>query len=249
MGYRLKNRGSWVRAAALALTVTGIHVHAQQGVTTLGIQMKPVFPVSYFDPSVTLERPNLQGKVTLDGGFAFGMTVRVGLTRMLSLETGLGQIQRRYSFSIANDTSGYADGSEVRYVGYELPLTLLVYLRLGERSYMNTALGFSADFYPGDVQRDVQEGRIYVFRNRWAQIGALGNIGVEYRTEKSGILYLGTAFHRPFNPMATADLTYYDIRRNFFPHVMRGSLSGSYLTVDLRYYFHEDPERMKRKKK
>ncbi len=232
----------------IAASVLGPMCCAQQGVTTLGIQLKPVFPVSYFDPSITLERENLNGKVTLDGGFAFGMSVRVGLTKMLSLETGLGQIQRRYSFSVANDTSGYAEASEVRYVGYELPLTLLVYLRLGERSYMNTALGFSADFYPGDAQRDIEEGRIYVYRNRWAQIGALGNIGFEYRTEKSGILYVGTTFHRPFNPMATADLTYYDVGRNFFPHVMRGSLSGSYLTVDLRYYFHEDPERISRKK-
>lgn len=223
--------------------------HAQQGVTTFGVQAKPVFPLSYFDPSISLEREHLRGTVTLDGGFAFGMNVRVGLTRMLSLETGLGQIQRRYSFSIANDTSGYAEGSEVRYVGYELPLVLLVYLRLGERSYMNTALGFSADFYPSDAQRDVQEGRIYVYRNRWVQAGVLGNIGVEYRTEKSGILYLGTTFHRPFNAMATADLTYYDIPRSFFPHVMRGALSGAYLTMDFRYYFHEDPERIRRKKK
>lgn len=221
---------------------------AQQGVTTFGIQVKPVFPVSYFDPSIQLQRPNLQGSVTLNGGYAFGMSVRVGLTRTISLETGLGQIQRRYSFSLANDTSGYSEGSDVKYVGYEIPITALVYIRLGQNTYMNAALGLSADFYPSDVQRDILEGRIYVFRNNWAQVGILGNIGVEYRTYKSGIFYLGATFHRPFNSMATAELTYYDVARNFFPYTMRGALNGSYLTVDLRYYFHEDPERIRRKR-
>lgn len=218
---------------------------AQQGVTTFGMQVKPVFPLPYFDPVVNLEQPHLTGKIELTGGFAFGMSVRVGLTKTISIETGLGQIKRRYSFSMANDTSGYSESSEVRYIGYELPINALVHIRLGEKTYMNTSLGFAADFYPSDVQQDIEEGRIYLFRKNWAQLAVLGNIGVEYRTYKSGIFYLGATFHRPFNTMAVADLTYYG--PNFFPYTMRGDLNGSYLTVDLRYYFHEDPERVRKK--
>ena len=96
---------------------------AQRGVTTFGLQVKPVFPLDYFDPITTMEREHLTGTVELTGGYAFGMSVRVGLTNTISLETGLGQIQRRYSFSMTNDTSGYTDGSDVRYVGYEIPVT------------------------------------------------------------------------------------------------------------------------------
>jgi hypothetical protein len=230
------------------MTCTG-PAWGQQGVTTFGLQVKPVFPVSYFDPAITLERPSLQGNVELTGGYAFGMSVRVGLTKSISLETGLGQIQRRYSFSLTNDTSGYSEGSDVKYIGYEVPISALVYIRLGEQTYMNAALGFSIDLYPSDVQRDIEEGRIYVFRNEWVQLGVIGNMGVEYRTYKSGIFYLGATFHRPFNTMATAELTYYDVDQSFFPYPMRGALNGSYLTVDLRYYFHEDPERMRTKRK
>lgn len=219
----------------------------QQGVTTFGIQLKPIFPLSYFDPTVELERPSLQSTIELTGGYAFGMSVRVGLTKAISLETGIGQIQRRYSFTVVNDTAGYSDGSDFKYVGYEIPVTALVYIRLGEETYMNAALGFSADFYPSDVQRDVEDGRIYVFRNRWAQLGVIGNMGVEYRTYKSGIFYLGATFHRPFGEMAIADVTYYN-RPSFFPYTVRGALNGSYLTVDLRYYFHEDPERMRNRR-
>ncbi len=217
---------------------------AQAGVTTFGIQVKPVFPVSYFDPRVELERPHFKGSIELNGGYAFGMSVRVGITNVISLETGLGQIQRRYSFTVTNDTSGYSGSGNVRYIGYELPISALVYIRLGEKTYMNTSLGVSADFYPSDVQRDIERGRIFMFRNRWIQMGVLGNLGVEYRTNKSGIFYLGATFHRPFNDLSTVDLTYYG--PNFFPYVVRGRLNGSYLTVDLRYYFHEDPAKRKR---
>ena len=242
---------SFLSRAALFVVVvccTAAVGNAQQGVTTVGFLVKPVFPLSYFDPLVQLERPSLKGTIELTGGYAFGMSVRVGLTKTISLETGLGQIQRRYSFSLANDTSGYAESGDVRYIGYELPVTALVYIRLGENTYMNTALGFSADFYPSDVQQDLEEGRIYLFRNNWVQLGVVGNLGVEYRTYKSGIFYLGATFHRPFTTMATADLTWYDRPAGFFPYPMRGALNGSYLTADLRYYFHEDPERVRKKK-
>ena len=95
--------------------------------------------------------------------------------------------------------------------------------------------------YRSDVQRDLEEGRIYRYYRNWIQAGVVGNLGVEYRTEKSGTFYLGATFHRPFNDMALAEFTYYG--PNFFPYSLSTMLDGSYLTVDLRYYFHEDPDR------
>ena len=229
-----------------ALLGTGAPLAAQQGVTTLGVSLKPVIPLSYVDPLVTVERPDLSGSVELTGGFAFGMAMRFGITNAISFEAGISQITRRYRFDLLNDTSGYADGDQVRFVGYEVPLTALVFIRLGERSYMNAALGLSIDAYPSDVQRDVDRGRIYVFRRNWAQIGVVGNLGVEYRTERSGIIYFGTTFHRPFNDMAVANLTYYG--PTFLNYDMAAPLNGGYFTVDLRYYFHEDPDRGKLRK-
>lgn len=222
-------------------------VRAQRGVTTFGIQLKPVLPLDFFDPLTTLQRPSLSGSVELTGGMAFGMSVRVGISDMFSLETGLGQITRRYTFGLANDTSGYAESSDIRFIGYELPVAGLVYIRLGEQLWMNTALGGSIDFYPSDVQRDIEEGRAYFYRYNWVQFAVLANLGVEYRTRKSGMFYLGATYHRTFSPIAVAELTYYT--RNFFPYTMRADLIGTYLTVDLRYYFHEDPDKTKLRKK
>ncbi len=228
---------------ALVWAVSG-RLSAQAGVTTFGVQVKPVVPLDFFDPVSTATRPSLTGTVELTGGYGFGMSVRVGISNTFSLETGIGQIQRRYRFGLVNDTSGYSETDNLRYIGYEVPVTGLVYIRLGQRSWMNAALGFSIDLYPSDAQRDIAKGRIYVFRTNWAQVGVLGNLGVEYRTEKSGIFYIGGTFHRPFNPMAQADLTYYYFGQPSFQYYTTSTtLSGSYLTVDLRYYFHEDPDR------
>jgi hypothetical protein len=236
-----------VLALLTVLALAPFTVIAQQGVTTLGIQTKPVIPLGFFNPVVSTEREHLTGRVSLTGGYAFGMSIRVGVTNTISFETGISQIQRNYRYALRNDTSGYADSAGFRYVGYEIPITALVYIRLGERMWMNAALGFSLDAYPSDVQKDVEEGRIFVFRSNWAQFSTLANLGVEYRTERSGYFYLGASFHRPFGAIAVADLTYYG--PTFLPYMMRTELDGGYLTLDLRYYFHEDPDRTRVRRK
>lgn len=234
-----------VRASLLfLLALLGLReARAQLGVTTFGVQVKPVIPFSFFEPVSNLQREHLTSSLELTGGFAFGMTVRTGITKAISFEVGIDQITRRYDFAIANDTNGYAEAGKLRFVGYEVPITLLVYIRLGERTWMNNALGASVDFYPGDVKKELQYAQAYYFRRNWAQVGVVGNIGVEYRTERSGYFYLGATFHRPFGEMAKADVTWLDRYTGYTPYRLSTYLSGSYLTVDLRYYFHEDPDK------
>lgn len=244
---------TWSRVRSFLAITLGMSLfgslQAQQGVTTFGLQVKPVFAMPYFDPLTELQRPSVKGAIELEGGMAFGMSVRVGLTRILSVETGIGQIKRRFSYSLTNDTAGFTEKGEIRFIGYEIPVTALAYIRTGERTYMNAAMGFSLDMYPSDARARLENTSIYMYRNRWAQFGVVGNLGWEYRTEKSGIFYIGATFHRPFGDMAIADLTYWDMTASFVPYPMRGALNGGYLTLDLRYYFHEDPTRVQRRKR
>ncbi len=221
---------------------------AQLGVTTFGLQVKPVIPFGFFDADKVFQQEHLDATLALDGGLAFGMVVRTGISKSISLEVGLDQITRRYDFTMSNDTAGYTDATSIRYVGFELPVTCLVYIRLGERTWMNNALGASVDFYPGDARRELANAQIYLFRRNWAQVGIVGNIGVEYRTEKSGYFYLGATFHRPFGDMAQADATWLDRYASYRPYRMTTGLSGSYLTLDLRYFFHEDPDKARMRK-
>ncbi len=220
---------------------------AQQGVTTLGLQVKPVVPLSFFDPRVEMQGGALRGSVELTGGFGFGMQVRHGFTRMLSLETGIHQVRRNYRWELLNDTVALDGSGRIRYVGYEVPVLLLVYIRLGERTWMNTALGASLDMYPSDAVTNTEDARAYLFRHDWLQLGAVGNIGFEFRTERSGYFYIGTTYHRAFDDMAMAELAYFDA--NSVGHAVVTGLSGSYLTMDLRYFFHEDPQRRAERRK
>ncbi len=213
---------------------------------TVGLQAKPVIPFTFFDPVTQLEVPPLNGTVELTGGFAFGMVVRAGITKSISLETGINQITRRFDVAFANDTNGYAIKDQLRLIGYEIPVLAMVYIRLGERSWMNNALGFSLDLYPSDAERAQEYSRVYMARRDWKQLGLVANIGVEYRTLKSGWFYLGATYHRPFGDIAQAELTWYD--RLNFGTVISAGIPGSYLTADLRYFFHNEPDKARRRK-
>lgn len=213
--------------------------------TTLGLMVKPVIPVPFFDPTSEVKPPFAKGTFELTGGLAFGMVVRAGITNSISLETGIDQINRNFDITLSNDTSGYTAKDRIRFVGYEIPVMGLVYIRLGQRTWMNNALGVSLDMYPSDAERVQSESRVYMARTGWARMGVVGNIGVEYRTQHSGWFYLGATYHRPFNDMAVAELTFYE--RDGFGHTSRASIGGAYLTFDLRYFFHGDPERARRR--
>lgn len=208
--------------------------------------MKPVIPFSFFDPVTKLDRPSLHGQLELNGGLAFGMVVRAGITKSISFETGIDQITRRYDLSLANDTTGYQATDQIRFVGYEVPALLMIYIRLGERSWMNNALGASIDLFPSDAERVQESSRVYLARTGWARLGVVGNVGVEYRTPHSGWIYLGATYHRPFGDLAVAEVTWYD--RNALPYTMKAGIGGSYLTLDLRYFFHGDPQGRPRKR-
>ncbi|MFZ1686814.1 MAG: hypothetical protein WAU70_05310 [Flavobacteriales bacterium] len=239
------------RWAPIAFAITlfngpTLSLRAQERVTTFGIQLKPVFPLGFFKPLTTFEDGALNGTVELTGGIAFGGLVRAGLTKSLSLEVGINQIQRRYDWSVSNDTSTIAGKGSVRWVGYEVPVQVLVYVRLGERSWMNNAIGFSADMYPSDVVETFEDTRTYWYRKSWLQAGVVANIGFEYRTLKSGYFYLGASYHRPFGDMAIAEHTW---RANAFEYSLRDGIVGTYLTFDVRYFFHEDPDKRGRRKK
>ena len=80
----------------------------------------------------------------------------------------------------------------------------------------------------------------------WIIPSLIANIGWEYRTDKSGYIYLGASYHRPFSHMAKEVILYNGNSR--FERVEL-NLSGNYITVDIRYFFHEDAEKKKRKVK
>ena len=218
-------------------------MQAQRNVTTVGLQFKPIFPVNFIGTGETVNT-NLDVDFTLGlkSGYAGGMVIRRGFTDLISLESGINYVKRKYSLKIQDQD--YSREADFRIVGYEVPVSLLVYIQLSEKLYMNVSMGGSLDMFASAVQTFDTNFNQVSFRNHVAQGAVIANIGWEYRTEKSGYLYVGASYHRPFDYIYLSRTEYVKPNKlptdpNAFSEV---ELLGNYLTIDFRYFFHEDPE-------
>lgn len=217
---------------------------------TVGFQLRPVVASRFLDAGeqtatdrifTTIIKPKL--------GYTFGMVMRRGFTSKLSLETGINYIRRNYHITAIDDSLGKRDETDFGMVSYEIPVQGLVYVRLGERFYMNNALGVSINWFASDVATVGIDNRFNQrsFLNRIIFNPALlTNIGFEYRTEKAGFFYLGASLHRPFIPIAKTRAQY-DLTSVKYENWV--DLTGAFLTVDLRYFFHEAPIKKKTQSK
>ncbi|MCI5057743.1 MAG: PorT family protein [Flavobacteriales bacterium] len=220
-----------------------ISLQAQEKVITVGIQMKPIIPNSFFRAELEkIDEPSYQitGKHLM--GYTAGMVIRRGLSKRWSLETGINFIRRNYRFNYSIDSILNGE-RKVRIVSYEVPLLALLYIRLSDKWYMNTAFGASTVFYPSDVGFDNLDIVADVLRRNWVQLGLNANVGYEYRTEEKGYFYAGISLHRPFNNIYRGFFTF---DTNNTPVQARSNLYGSYFTIDFRYFFHEDRTDRKR---
>jgi hypothetical protein len=222
---------------------------AQEGVLTFGVQFRPLVPNRFVDFSdLVVEGEGMNGVWSPELSLNFGGVVRYGITRAISIESGINVIRRRYTVFAVADDLGLNEGVVNRFDGYEIPIQALYYVRLGDKLWMNASGGISLDMYPSNTfstaqaQRDTTFYQIEQFtaRRSWLQIAVQANYGFEYRTKESGYFYLGASYHQPFSAMAISEsVIRWDggVRRSIT------ALSGAYFTFDFRYFFHEDPDR------
>jgi hypothetical protein len=216
-------------------------VFAQARVTTVGIQLKPIFPVDFLGTGSQSEVQNtVHFDLALKSGFSGGMFIRRGITDLIAIEGGINYVKRTYNFKISEGS--YSASSGFRMIGYEIPLSALIYIRLGEQLYMNVSMGASADMYASNVSVFDDYYRVYTVRKNTFQPAVIANVGWEYRTEKSGAFYIGSSFHRPFS---YEFVTRIDYKKPPVDETFYNSIGGSYLTVDFRYFFHEDAQKKK----
>lgn len=229
----------------LLVSISSISI-GQKNVTTFGIQYKPIVPnriIGTFEQDFSVDQ--LEAGIKQRIGNSFGMVIRRGITDMISFETGLVFTQRNFGLNFALSDSGLSDNGRVRLVAYEIPFQGLIYIRLGDQLYMNTSAGASFNYFPSDVRVELLQGFQQYFLQEGARLnriqGAmLANIGFEYRTKDKGYFYLGGSFNLPFAPIYTFAMSYENPPAKI---LSIDNVRGSYLTVDLRYYFHEKPDR------
>ena len=218
---------------------------AQMNVTTVGFQFKPIFSSSMFGTGpIDITENNIDYRILPKSGFSAGMLIRRGISSRISIEGGLSYVKRNYDLTITDGE--FSELSDFKIIGYELPITGLVYIPLSQRLYMNAAFGFSFDFFPSDISTRDSYFEHYGARTEWVIPGMIANLGWELRTEKSGYFYLGASYHQPFDDIYTSLISYEQFGKY---EDVSAQLKGNYLTLDVRYFFHEEPKETVKKKK
>lgn len=242
-------RGSFI----ILLVLSAIVARAQprgnndERLLTAGFQFRPIVSSKFLGAGETTTTDRIfTTTIKPKLGYSFGMIIRRGLTRTISFEGGINYFKRNYNLLVRDDSLNMEDKSDFGMVTYEIPLQMLIYVRLGERFYMNNSLGVSLNWFASDVatlgynQRISQ--RSYLHRVPFNP-SLLANIGFEYRTRKAGFFYLGASLDRPFYYFATTVVKYDLPGINDYQTVTR--LRAATLTLDVRYFFHEQPIKKK----
>ena len=241
------------RIVFILFCLSSIAVMAQKNVTTFGVQLKPVIPLSFIGTSEeTIIDNSTSFTLSPRSGYSFGMVARHGFTKMFSIESGINFTTRNFDLSIQDGS--FTGDSDIKFVTYDIPLLALLYVQLGDQLFMNAAFGASISFLPSDWETSDTYFRHSSFRTEWIIPSMLANVGFEYRTYDKGYFYLGASYHQPFRDFTTTNVGYYNEANNVnnidgYDAFANFNLDGSYLTLDLRYFFHEDPIRKTKRKK
>lgn len=245
--FLLKTATSFINTVFLTVFIICLHgfmLQAQENVVTVGFQFKPIIPLKYFyTEGADITQQGVRFQVQQKFGTSWGMSVRRGFTKIFSLESGISYVNRTYSLNIYDSVQVVNDRFHL--IAYEIPLQGLIYIRLSDKLFMNTALGISLDLFPSDIYTEDGNYKHYSQRKGWVLPGISANLGYEYRTEKTGYFYLGLSYHRPFYNMYTTAIEYNN--GNGTLETLNTYLAGNYLTIDFRYFFHEDPLKKKLK--
>lgn len=208
---------------------------AQKGMTTVGIQVKPIFPAGFPGTGkITNDVDGVHFETALSSGFSAGLVVRHNISKLIAFETGINYVKRKYSLLISDNN--FSSNSTYRIISYEIPLLIMFYSQISEKLYVNGALGPGIDMFVSNIRTYDEYFVNTAFRNHIFQPGITGNAGVEYRTENSGNFYIGASYHRPFSYIYLSRVIY---NGNTNGTGVLNELSGTYLTIDLRYFFPE----------
>lgn len=233
--------------ACLVLFVgTSFAVCAQESRTKVpsyfGLQFKPLIPGDFLGESTTtLQNGGFKAIYNQLFGYTFGAVTRIGLTELISFETGINQVQRNYRIDFSFADSSLASQMTFGMISYDIPLNGLIYIRLAEKLYMNASLGGAVVYNPSNVAKKIFPRGLNEFIHEGRRRSRVGfeinaNIGFEWRTEKSGFFYLGASGRIPVQPIfdIAAAWGHQSASNQIF---QVGEMNGTYLAFDVRYFF------------
>lgn len=207
-----------------------------------GIAIRPNFPTDFIGKrEVVLNENGFYSSLKQNAGFTAGASVRVGLTKLISIETGLNFTQRNFSLNSSIADSGLFFTDNLRFIEYDIPLNIFFNIQLAEQWFMNASLGGTVIMRPTSVGTVNQPNAKHRFihtgwlkkNNIWG-FGFNGNIGFELRTRNAGFFYLGGVVNVPITPIFTF-VAYH--KYNSFIQEHTEDLTNGYLSIEFKYFF------------
>ena len=221
----------------LSVFFSNTNNYSQSNLTTVGFQVKPILPINYFGiETVSVSDSFASIDISSKLGYCFGMLIRQGISKSFSFETGINYTRRNYNLEGSSPYQNSSDKGDFGFVSYEIPLQILVYIRLSEAIFMNASAGTGINCYASNVASKGENKFIDHFsKRRWINMSILSNLGFEYRTRDKGYYYLGVSLNKPISKITRTELRYY-YENNSSTTFEPIFLDGTYFTLDLRYF-------------
>ncbi|MBN2669321.1 MAG: outer membrane beta-barrel protein [Bacteroidales bacterium] len=219
-----------------------------------GLSISPVLAGNTLENNnYNFQSDTIAYSITHKISYSFGAEIRHYFTYRFALNSGIYYTKRNIQADFSSQHSpGYykpdtAYTENLKFVAFEIPLVASGYVRLGKDVYMSINGGFNLNFYPSDIKSGyvgMQRLPVKIFGKDYIninffQLGFTAGIGWEYRTKDDGYFYIGTTYQTRIRDMAY--LMFYEQdpvggnKGDFFT-----SVSGSYLSINFKYYFSAD---------
>jgi hypothetical protein len=204
-----------------------------------GLQFKPLTEGSFIGSSkLSIKNDTFQSDFNQKYGYSFGAIVRFPVWKNVFIETGLAQIQRNYQVNYTTLDSNFNTSKSLSFVSHDIPINALVFIKMSQKFYLNTALGFSLVHNPSNVASQISYNNHILFKaegRKRSNFAFEFNVtaGIEYRHEKIGNFYIGASGRVPFRPIFDVATMYQNTTTK---QILYGSLTGTYVSLDLRYF-------------
>lgn len=206
-----------------------------------GFQVKPLFPSTIFGQSrSSFSNNGFEVKIRQQIGYSFGASVRVSLSELIGIETGLNFFQRYFTTIMSLEDSNIVSSDNFGFIQYDLPINALFSVKLTKKWLMNAAIGTSICYKPSSVGKIIHPiGKHEFFNiglvdiNQKVNFDINGIFGFEYRTEKFGYFYFGGAARVQTSPLFHL-LSRYRYGTKEIDNY--GPVNGSFLAIELKYF-------------
>lgn len=161
---------------------------------SFGIQVNTIFPTELLNVrEAFLLQGDIEYGVEPTMGFSFGGVLNLRISQRFYILTGINMLRRNYSAYQLKE--GVRRDVRFRTMTYEIPIMASYYLRLSDNLLLNVATGLPLQFTPTDLFARQDDLEAFSLKLGWMKPVISNTVGMEWRTEFSGGVYVGAVYN------------------------------------------------------